>query len=228
LALEHAGDQHQKARRTETALQAVVIHERALQCVKLVALGQAFDGADLLAFGLHGEHQTGANRRAVDQHRTGAANPVFAADVRAGLPAILADGIDQRAPRLDPNGVAPAVDGQRDLVSLAHAGLFSACRSAARMRCGVAGISLMLTPNGVSASLIALSTAAGAPIAPPSPRPFECVSVASLKVSRWNSSIGGISRQVGGRKSASVAVKILPVSSYTISSSSALPMPCAA
>ena len=33
----------------------------------------------------------------------------------------------------------------------------------------------MLTPNGASASLIALSTAAGAPMAPPSPSPLACV-----------------------------------------------------
>ena len=43
-------------------------------------------------------------------------------------------------------------------------------RSAARMRCGVAGISSIDTPNGDSASLTALSTAAGAPMAPPSPK----------------------------------------------------------
>ena len=42
--------------------------------------------------------------------------------------------------------------------------------------------------------------------------------VASFSVSRCSSSIGGISRLVGGRKSASVAVRMLPVSSYTISS----------
>ena len=40
------------------------------------------------------------------------------------------------------------------------------------MRCGVAGISSIETPNGDSASLTALSTAAGAPMAPPSPKPL--------------------------------------------------------
>ena len=58
------------------------------------------------AVGLHREHQAGAHRLAVDQHRAGAANAVLAADMRAGLAAILADGVDQRPARLDANGVA--------------------------------------------------------------------------------------------------------------------------
>ena len=57
-------------------------------------------------------------------------------------------------------------------------------RSAARMRCGVAGNSSIETPKGDSASLIALTTAAGAPIAPPSPSPLALVMEASVKVSR--------------------------------------------
>ena len=161
-----------------------MIHEGPLQSVELVAGGEPFDGAYLLAVGLHCEHQAGADRRAVDQHGAGAADAVLAADMGAGLAAILANGIHQRAPRLDPDGVAFAVDRQGDFGSFAHAGIFPAWRSAARMRCGVAGISLMLTPNGVNASLIALRTAAGAPMAPPSPSPLDLVRVASLSVSR--------------------------------------------
>src|ERR1700722_3769008 len=225
LALQHAGHQHQKAGRTEAALQAVMLHERALQGVKLVAGRQAFEGADLLAFRLHREHQAGTHRRAIDEHRAGAAHAVLATDMRPGLPAILANSVDQRAARLDANGMGLSVDRKCNVASLAHTSFFLACRSAARMRCGVAGISLIVAPNGVSASLMALRMAAGAPIAPPSPSPFARVIVASLKVSRCISSIGGISWQVGGKKSASVAVSILPLSSYTISSSRALPMP---
>src|SRR5262249_36946909 len=50
-----------------------------------------------------------------------------------------------------------------------------AARKAARIPCGVAGSSSIETPKGASASLIALRIAAGAPIAPPSPRPFALV-----------------------------------------------------
>ena len=60
----------------------------------------------------------------------------------------------------------------------------AAARSAAQMRCGVAGSSSMETPNGASASLMALMTAAGAPTAPPSPNPFALVMEADVSVSR--------------------------------------------
>src|SRR5438552_2683027 len=59
-----------------------------------------------------------------------------------------------------------------------------AARSAAWMRCGVAGNSSIKTPNGASASLIALTTAAGAPIAPPSPNPLALVTEACVGVAR--------------------------------------------
>src|SRR5262249_13444698 len=59
-----------------------------------------------------------------------------------------------------------------------------AARSAARMRCGVAGNSSIETPNGASASLMALTTAAGAPIAPPSPSPLALVTEACVGVAK--------------------------------------------
>src|SRR5262249_22544253 len=70
---------------------------------------------------------------------------------------------------------------------------------AASVRCGGAGKSSLESAQGDSASLIALRTAAGAPIAPPSPNPFALVTDAPVGVSRWWTSIGGISRAVGGR-----------------------------
>ena len=183
LSLEHADRQHQKARRAEAALQAMMIHEGALHRMQLVAVREPLDGADLLAVGLHGKHQAGAHRLAVDDHGAGAADAVLAADMGAGLPAILADRIGQRAPRLDRDRVLAAVDGERDRCFSASCALLLRHASAARIRCGVAGISSIDTPNGDSASLMALITAAGAPMAPPSPRPLalviECLAQAS-------------------------------------------------
>ena len=100
-------DQHQKSGRAKAALQAVVFHERPLQRMKLVAVRQSFDGADFLPSRLHREHQAGANRLAFDEHRAGAADAVLAADMGAGLPAIVAHHIGQRPPRLDANDVSP-------------------------------------------------------------------------------------------------------------------------
>ena len=98
----------------------------------------------------------------------------------SGLAAILADRIGKRAPRLDADGVVAAVDVEGDIDLAGHARFSIAPRNAARIFRGVAGISSISTPNGVSASLMALSMAAGAPIAPPSPTPFALVMEASL------------------------------------------------
>src|SRR6185437_5094375 len=114
LAFEHADREHQEAGRAEAALQAVMVHERLLHRMQVIALRQPLDGADLFAVSLHGEHQARAHRRAVDDDGAGAADAVLAADMRAGLAAVLADRVDERAPRLDGDFVRAAVDGQGD------------------------------------------------------------------------------------------------------------------
>ena len=67
---------------------------------------------------------------------------------------------------------------------LFHWALSAASRSNCDIRCGVMGISKMPMPHGASASEIALSTAAGAPIVPPSPTPLAPVMLASVNVSK--------------------------------------------
>ena len=153
-----------------------MIHEGLLHDVQRLAIGEPFDGADLSAFGLYGEHQAGPHRLAIDDHGAGAANAVLATDMRAGLAAILADRIGQSAPRFDGDGMVAAVDGEGEGGFVGHADCFAvASRIAARIRCGVAGMVSISTLNGVSASLMALSTAAGAPMVPPSPSPLALV-----------------------------------------------------
>src|SRR4029078_5834719 len=156
----------------------------ARQRMRCVAVGETLDGADRHAFGLRGEHQARAHRVASDDDRAGAADAVLAADMGAGLAAVRADGVSERAPRLDPDGMVAAVDVESDIDRAGHARFSIAPRNAAPILRGVAGISSICTPNGVSASLMALSTAAGAPIAPPSPTPLalgiEAARVGSL------------------------------------------------
>jgi hypothetical protein len=59
-----------------------------------------------------------------------------------------------------------------------------ASRSNCEIRCGVIGISKIPMSNGANASETALSTAAGAPIVPPSPTPLAPVTLALVSVSR--------------------------------------------
>src|SRR5439155_16992384 len=92
------GDQH--AGRAEAALQPVMLAERLLQRVELAVAHQALDRAELGAVGLDGEHDARARGLAVEHDRARAADPVLAADVRAGESEILADEVDQELARL--------------------------------------------------------------------------------------------------------------------------------
>src|SRR5690349_15758250 len=64
---------HHHARRAEAALQTVVLLERGLHGMELVAAREPFDGGDLGALRLDGEHVAALHRLAVDQHGAGAA-----------------------------------------------------------------------------------------------------------------------------------------------------------
>ena len=79
------------------------------------ALGaMPFDGQDLVAVRLHGEHQARARRAAIEQDRAGAADAVLAAEMRAGEAELMAQEIGERHAHLDLLSlVALAVDGQR-------------------------------------------------------------------------------------------------------------------
>ena len=66
---------------------------------------------------------------------------------------------------------APLTRARRD--ASGHAQVVARARSiASRMRAGVSGRRVRVTPSGASASLTALTTAGGAPMAPPSPTPL--------------------------------------------------------
>ena len=56
---------------------------------------------DVAAVGLHGEHDAGAHRLAVEEHRAGAADAVLAADVRAGQTQLVPQEVAEQKARLD-------------------------------------------------------------------------------------------------------------------------------
>ena len=58
---------HQHARRAVAALQRVAVEEGLLQVAHCARLGQAFDGLDRLAVGLHRQHQAAAHDGAVQR-----------------------------------------------------------------------------------------------------------------------------------------------------------------
>src|SRR5687767_1863330 len=83
VALQQVERGEQEARCAEPALQAVLVLERALHGVELVARREALDRLDAGALDLDREHRARADELAVDPDRAGAAHALLAADVRA-------------------------------------------------------------------------------------------------------------------------------------------------
>src|SRR4029079_18291842 len=88
--------------------------------------------------------------------------------------------------------------GVRVVREIAHEVSFFDEASVSTMRWGDSGRRVNSTPNGASASATALTTAGGAPIAPPSPTPLKPPGP-GLGVSMCPYSIDGISDAVGTR-----------------------------
>ena len=115
------GDQrHQKAGGAVAALDGVGFPEGFLQGMQVVRRAQPFDGHNLVAVGLHGEHQAGTDRLAVEQDGTGPAHAMLAADVGAGQSQIVAQKVAQQQPWLHGPLIFRAVDGDCDRLQIIH------------------------------------------------------------------------------------------------------------
>ena len=73
-----------------------MIEELLLQRMQRGAIGHAFDGFDLAAFGLDAEDQAGADQTAIDGDRAGAAVAGAAAFLGAGEADAVAQRVEQR------------------------------------------------------------------------------------------------------------------------------------
>src|SRR5690606_29968749 len=207
LPREEPLGEHEEAGGAETALQGVVFGERPLQVVEFagVGIGEGLDGGDRRSLRLRGEHQAGPGREPVDEYRAGPADAVLATDVGTGQPQVVPEHVHQGAARLGDHFVLRAVDvegEQLDVVAAAVGVVHGVSCGADAVRArwtvsGVMGVSSSSTPVGRSASLTALSTAAGAPMVPPSPAPLAPVSVNADGVCRWWRRTSGISWAVG-------------------------------
>ena len=153
-----------------------MIAEGLLQVRQLLAVGQPLHGAHLGPVRLNPEDQAGPHRRAVEDHRARPADAVLAAKVGAGVAEVVTEHVGQRPAGLDDQLVPAAVDLQGDRVQVLHA-VAPAWLRAALTSCGSTGMWSKRTSVSDSASLMAPSTAAGAPIVPPSPIPFAPVSL---------------------------------------------------
>src|SRR2546425_6232591 len=115
MLAQERDERHEDARGAEAALQPVGLAERGLERMQRIAplraVRQTLDRRDVVPIRLDGEHQAGAHRLAVQQHRTGAAHAVLASNVRAGEAQLVAQEVGEEQPRLHRTLVARAVDG---------------------------------------------------------------------------------------------------------------------
>ena len=112
LEQRHGG--HHEARRAEPAHRGVVIAEGLLHRVERLALGDAFDGADVPALRFDGQHRARVIGSSVDDHRAGAARAAVADAFLAGDLEARAQRVEQRHPRLHRQRVPSSIHGQRD------------------------------------------------------------------------------------------------------------------
>ncbi len=114
IALDDLLGGHDHSGRAETALQAVLVPEGFLHGIELAAGGESFDGQDLGAVGLNGEHGAAFDGFAVHVHGASAAQRRFATDVRARQTGHFAQVVNQQQARLDGVGALGSVDGESD------------------------------------------------------------------------------------------------------------------
>src|SRR5581483_8620924 len=112
MLVEESFGRYREPRSAEAALLGVVVDEGGLYGVRLRAASEAFGSNNLLALGLDGERSARVHGAVVHQHRAGAALSAIADTFRAGDVQVLAQGVEQRDPRLDFFGVFLAVDYQ--------------------------------------------------------------------------------------------------------------------
>ena len=101
IALKQLDPGHDHTRSAVTALQAVAFPETLLHRMELTVSSQALDSGHFGTVRLDGKNGTGLHRAAILQDRAGATNAGFAAYVRAGQFAEIAQEVNEEHARLD-------------------------------------------------------------------------------------------------------------------------------
>jgi len=114
ILCEQMGRGHQHAGSADAALRAAAFKKRGLYRVELVAVCNAFDGANLRSIGFERGNQATVDDRAVYQHRACAAFALAAAFFRAGQMHLFADYVEQARHRIRLDAAPLAVDHARD------------------------------------------------------------------------------------------------------------------
>ena len=113
MLFDERGATHHHARRAEAALHRVVRDERRLNRVKLVALGQPFDGCDARSARVEREGHAAGSDLAVEPHRARRAGAAIATDLGTGQARLVAQDLDERGRGIDQDRDRPSVHVER-------------------------------------------------------------------------------------------------------------------
>ena len=97
-------------RRAVAALESVVADEGGLHRMQRAVLREPFNRDDLLSAVHHGEGEAGVIAPSVDENRARAARPLIASFFRAGEIEMLAQRVEQRGARIEPQFVRFTID----------------------------------------------------------------------------------------------------------------------
>jgi hypothetical protein len=108
--VQQAFEAHDLTRRTEAALKGIGIDKGLLHRVEFTMLSNTFNGGNGVAFTVNGQAQTGIDGTAVEENGAGATVPHIANFFGARQGEVIAQGIEQGAPRFQHECVLPSVD----------------------------------------------------------------------------------------------------------------------
>jgi hypothetical protein len=98
--MEKRPQTHDLTRRAEAALESVRLNKSLLHGIQLPVAGQPFGAGDLPPLAIDSEQQTGVHGPAIHEDCAGTAVAHVADFLRAGQMEIAAQGVEERAPRL--------------------------------------------------------------------------------------------------------------------------------
>src|ERR1051326_1539812 len=111
IALDDLFGGHDHARSAEAALGGVLVPEGILHGIEAAVFGESFDGEDIAAVGLDGEHGATLDGLAVHVDSASAAQRGFAADVGTGESNDIAEVVNEEQSWLDGVGMGLPIDG---------------------------------------------------------------------------------------------------------------------
>ena len=114
MVAQEGDNGHEDSWRTESTLQRMRFVKRLLNGMELAIAAKALDGRNLMAIGLHRQHQARPDGLSIEVHRTCTADAVLTSDVGSSELQVLTQEVAQEQARFYEALTRLPVDGDRD------------------------------------------------------------------------------------------------------------------